>query len=77
VELLPTGTTTDPILGPIDLTVAAGTVSMVYAVGTPSDGSMNVILHSGTLSADGSVVPDTIRTGSAGLATARVRTFGP
>ena len=78
VELLPTGSTTDPILGPIDLTVAAGTVSMVYAVGTPTDGSMNVILHSGTLSADGSVVPDTIRTGTAGLAgTARVRTFGP
>ena len=78
VELLPTGSTTDPILGPIDLTVAAGTVSMVYAVGTPTVGSLSVILHSGTLSADGSVVPDTIRTGTAGLAgTARVHTFGP
>ena len=76
VELLPTGSTTQPILGPIDLTVAAGTVSMVYAVGNPRDGSMEVILHSGRLSADGSVVPDTIRTGSAGLlAGLRVRAF--
>ena len=50
VELLPTGSTTQPILGPIDLTVAAGTVSMVYAVGNPRDGSMKVILHSGRLS---------------------------
>ena len=78
VELLATGTTTKPILGPVDLTVAAGTVSMVYAVGNPHDGSMNVILHSGRLTSDGSVVPDTIRTGSAGLlAGLRVRTFGP
>ena len=78
VELLPTGSTTKPILGPLDLTVAAGSVSMVYAVGNPRDGSMDVILHSGRLSADGSVVPDTIRTGSAGLlAGLRVRTFGP
>ncbi len=78
VELLPTGNTTTPILGPIDVRVAAGTVSMVYAVGNPRDGSMDVILHSGRLSADGSVVPDTIRTGSAGLvAGLRVRTFGP
>jgi hypothetical protein len=78
VELLPTGSTTDPILGPIDLTVAAGSVSMVYAVGNPRDGSMEVILHSGRLHADGSVAPDTIRTGSAGLLAAfRVRTFAP
>ncbi|MET1059422.1 MAG: DUF4397 domain-containing protein [Nocardioides sp.] len=78
VELLPTGTTTDPILGPLDLTVAAGTVSMVYAVGNPRDRSMQVILHSGQLRDDGTVVPDTIRTGSAGLlAGLRVRQFGP
>ena len=78
VELLPTGVESEPILGPIDLTVAAGSVSMVYAVGNPRDGSMEVILHSGRLKADGSVAPDTIRTGSAGLVAAlRVRTFSP
>ncbi len=78
VALLPTGTTTKPILGPLDLTVVAGTVSMVYAVGSPRDGSMEVILHSARLRPDGSVVPDRIRTGSAGLAAdSSVRRFGP
>jgi hypothetical protein len=68
VELLPTGSASDPILGPIDLTVRAGTVSMVYAVGNPRDRSMRVIMHGATLRPDGSVVPDTIQTGSAGFA---------
>ena len=77
VELLPTGAVTNPILGPLDLTVKEGTVTMVYAVGRPRNGSMDVILHSATLRPDGSVVPDTIRTGSAGFAAGvLVRPFG-
>ncbi|RYP87049.1 DUF4397 domain-containing protein [Nocardioides guangzhouensis] len=78
VELLPTGQKSNPILGPIDLRVTAGTVSKVYAVGNPRDRSMQVILHSATLRPDGSVVPDTIRTGSAGLAAdIPLHPFGP
>ena len=78
VELLPSGQKSEPILGPIDLAVTAGTVSMVYAVGNPRDRSMQVILHSATLRPDGTVVPDTIRTGSAGYAAGiRVHPFGP
>ena len=49
VALLPTGSTRDPILGPLDLTVPQGTVTMVYAVGSPRNGSMDVILHSARL----------------------------
>jgi hypothetical protein len=70
VELLPTGLTTDPILGPLDVTLAPQTVTMVYAVGSPTDKSMNVIVHTETLDDDGNVVPDTIDTGSAGLVAA-------
>jgi hypothetical protein len=78
VELLPSGKKSGPILGPIDLSVKAGTVSMVYAVGNPRNRSMQVILHSATLRPDGSVVPDTIRTGSAGLvAGIPLHPFGP
>ncbi|MBD8869588.1 DUF4397 domain-containing protein [Nocardioides donggukensis] len=78
VALLPTGRTSDPILGPLDLAVEAGTVTMVYAVGNPRDGSMDVVAHTASLSADGTVAPDTIRTGSAGLAAERVVVpFGP
>ncbi len=68
VELLPSGQTGSPILGPLDVALKARTVTMVYAVGNPSNGSMDVIAHTATIAADGTVVPDTIDTGSAGLA---------
>jgi hypothetical protein len=67
VALLPTGSTTDPLLGPLDVTLKAGTVTMVYAVGTPRNGSMDVIAHVERLGSDGAVAPDRIETGSAGL----------
>lgn len=72
VALLPSGTTADPILGPLDVTLEASTLSMIYAYGNPRDGSMNVISHTTTLAPDGSVRPSRIDTGSAGLATAPV-----
>ncbi|MBS2937565.1 DUF4397 domain-containing protein [Nocardioides sp. J2M5] len=75
VALLPSGSGGDPILGPLDLSVAAGTLSMVYAYGNPSDGSMAVIAHTEELSPDGSVVPTRIDTGSAGLVRDAVTTF--
>jgi hypothetical protein len=77
VELLPTGQSTHPILGPLSVTLAPRTVTMVYAVGTPSDGSMKVIAHASAIASDGTVEPDAITTGSAGLAADDpVTTFG-
>lgn len=67
VELLPTGRTDQPILGPLELTLEPCTLAMVYAVGNPSDGSMDVIVRTETLASDGTVVPDTIETGMARL----------
>jgi hypothetical protein len=75
VSLLPSGTTEDPILGPLDVALEAETLSMIYAYGNPRDGSMNVIAHTEDLSPDGSVRPSRIDTGTAGLATGRVTTF--
>jgi len=76
-ELLPTGQTTHPILGPIPVDLAPRTVTMVYAYGTPTNGSMNVIAHASQLRSDGTVVPGQIDTGSAGLAgSLRVTPFG-
>ena len=72
VALLPSGTTGDPILGPLDVTLEAGTLSMIYAYGNPRNGSMNVIAHTATLAPDGTVRPSRIDTGSAGLATVPV-----
>jgi hypothetical protein len=68
VALLPTGLTKNPILGPLHVDLKAGTVTSVYAVGNPRDGSMNVIAHTATLSSNGAVVPESIDTGRVGLA---------
>jgi hypothetical protein len=68
VALLPTGLHTAPILGPLDVDLKAGTVTMVYAYGNPRDHSMNVIAHTAALSSNGAVVPESIDTGRAGLA---------
>jgi hypothetical protein len=75
VALLPSGSTGDPILGPIDVSLAGSTLSMIYAYGNPRDGSMNVISHTEALSSDGSVAPSRINTGSAGLVRDPVSTF--
>ncbi|MGC4112885.1 MAG: DUF4397 domain-containing protein [Nocardioides sp.] len=68
VALLPAGLSRNPILGPLHVDLEAGTVTMVYAVGTPSDGSMRVITHAAVLGSNGAVVPESIDTGAAGLA---------
>ena len=68
VALLPTGVTAHPILGPLSLTLQPSTVTMVYAVGSPSNGSMDVILHDADLTSNGATAPATIDTGSVGLA---------
>jgi hypothetical protein len=78
VALFPTGDTDTPILGPLDVDLTPGTVTMVYAVGNPEDSSMDLVVHTEALAPDGSVVPASIDTGSAGFARwLPVRQFGP
>jgi hypothetical protein len=77
VALLPTGSPNDDaILGPLDVTLEAQTLSMIYAYGNPRDQSMNVISHTMPLESDGAVAPTRIDTGSAGLVQAPVGSFG-
>ncbi len=77
VALFPTGRTTDPILGPLTVDLAARSLTMVYAVGNPETDSMDLVAHTAALAADGSLVPRMIDTGSAGLAAnVRVVPFG-
>jgi hypothetical protein len=76
-EVVPAGTSQDPILGPLDVDLPAGTVTMVYAVGTPTDGSMNVISHRESIDTASAATLKEIGTGSAGLVRARqVTTYG-
>lgn len=66
-ELVPTGRKGPAFLGPLALPVRPRTLTSVYAVGQPQDGSMNVIVHRLPLPTDGSAAPEVIDTGSAGL----------
>lgn len=67
VALLPSGVAGKPLLGPLRLSLAPATATMVYAVGSPANASMDVIVHTVDVSDDGSVAPARIDTGSAGL----------
>lgn len=69
VALLPSGgQPKDAFLGPLTVDLPATTVTMVYAVGSPRNNSMQVVAHEVSLASDGSSPPSDIDTGSsAGL----------
>ncbi|CAB4955524.1 unannotated protein [freshwater metagenome] len=67
-ELVPSGLTARPILGPLDVSLASASATMVYAVGNAQDASMDVITHSIPLAASAGEAPTSIDAGSAGLA---------
>lgn len=76
VALLPAGLTDHPILGPLSVDLKPGTITMVYAVGSPKDKSMNVVVHIADVATMATGAPNTIDTGAAGLvAGKKVRTF--
>jgi hypothetical protein len=76
VSLLPAGVKGSPILGPLDVDLKPGTVTHVFAVGNPKDGSMNVIVRTSGGTASDTAAPSQIDTGEAGLVGhVRVHTF--
>ena len=78
VALVPTGQPAPPVRGPLKLTLAAGTVTMVYMAGGPRAGGPRAIVHTVALSSRGEAAPGSVHTGSVGLARdLPVRAFGP
>ena len=64
VTLVPTGRQGPAVLGPVDVAVAPGTVTIVYAV----DGTGQPIVHTVALHPGGGAAPGTLDTGTVGLA---------
>lgn len=64
VALLPSGADRGAFLGPLQVDLPSDTVTMVYAVGSPQNGSMRVVSHSAGLASGGGIVPSAIDTGS-------------
>ena len=78
VTLVPTGQAAPAVRGPLKLTLAAGTVTMVYVVGGPRSGEPPAIVHTVALSNGGEAAPGGVHTGTVGLARdLTVRAFGP
>ncbi len=78
VALVPTGQPAPAVLGPLKVNVAAGTVTMVYAVGGPAAGAPGAVLHTMALGNGGEATPGDVHTGTSGLARdLPVRVFGP
>ena len=78
VALVPTGQPAPAVLGPLKVTVAAGTVTKVYAVGGPRAGALRAIVHTVALGNGGGAAPGNVHTGTVGLARdLPVRVFGP
>jgi hypothetical protein len=78
VALVPTGQPAPAVLGPLKVSVAAGTVTMVYAAGGPPTGAPRAIVHTIALGSRGGAAPGSVHTGTVGLARdLPVRVFGP
>jgi len=68
VDVVPTGQSTHPLLGPVDLPVQKGALTRVFAIGQPKNGSMDAIVQVIPLKQTGSAAPRHVDAGSAGLA---------
>jgi hypothetical protein len=76
VVLVPADAGGPHLLGPLDLALSQRTITMLYAIGDPEAG-LTAVVHTARLAGDGTLVPTTIGTGSAGLASdIRVQQFG-
>jgi hypothetical protein len=67
VEVVPTGQDTDPLLGPVDLPIKGGALTRVFAIGQPTNGSMDAVVQTLPLRQTGSKAPNAVNAGSAGL----------
>ncbi|MFC4784377.1 DUF4397 domain-containing protein [Nocardioides sp. MAHUQ-72] len=65
VAVVPTGGG-DPLLGPLDLPVAAGQLTRVFAIGAPRDGTMDAVVQTLPVPTTGER-PAAVDTGAAGL----------
>lgn len=72
VDIVATGGS-DPVFGPVEVTLQAGALNRVFAIGDPEEGTMDAIVQVLPLSQTSSTTPDSVPTGSAGL----VATNGP
>jgi len=70
VAITPAGKAEPVVLGPVTLTVKGGALNRVYAIGDPSQKTMNVAVHVIDVKTTGSSKPKWVKTGTGGQAAA-------
>jgi hypothetical protein len=68
VDIVPTGESTNPLFGPVDLQVKAGVLTRVFAIGEPENGGMDAIVQVLPVARGGSPAPGSVDAGEAGYA---------
>jgi Domain of unknown function (DUF4397) len=67
VAVVPTGQPGPALLGPLDLPVQAGVLTRVFAIGQPTNGSMDAVVQVLPVAKSGSGAPGAVDAGEAGL----------
>jgi hypothetical protein len=70
VEIVPSASAGAAILGPVSLTLKAGTFTRVYGVGSVANGSMDAVVHAVPVPVVGAAAPRSVATGDGGQAAA-------
>lgn len=66
VDIVATGTNGPAVFGPADVTPKAGTLTRVFAFGSPAEGTMNVLVHPLAITQQGANAPSSVQTGTGG-----------
>jgi hypothetical protein len=77
VDIVPAATTGEPILGPVDLSLKAGTLTRVFAIGSVASNSMDAVVHSLPVTVSGAKAPGVVRTGDGGQTAVGLVDDGP
>lgn len=67
VDIVPTGQRTDPLFGPVKLSVRPELLTRIFAIGEPRNGGMKAVVQKIPLKVSGSPAPDLVDAGAAGL----------
>lgn len=70
VDIVPTATSGPVVFGPVDLPVANGELTRVYALGDPEQSTMVAVVHTLPVPLQGAIAPTEVQTGTGGQAAA-------
>ena len=77
VDIVPAATNGQPILGPVDLPLKAGTLTRVFAIGSVASKDMDAVVHSLPVKVSGAKAPGSVHTGDGGQAASGLVDLGP